>query len=314
MITEQTVFIIGAGGSKPFGFPTGQDLRESICIQYINKFVKLINNKLGSAELERRNIEIAKKFAEAFYNSNTKSIDLFLSRNQDFSTSGKRAISLEILEAERGFKKTGLSYLKNDWYGYLFNRMSETLIRKDDYKLFQNNRVTFITFNYDRSFENFLENSLSNSFLLNPEAILQKVKSIPIYHIYGQIGFLPWQTSKPTIYFGQGFDLELIDSIQSNIKIIYDFEKHVEDEILNKIKEAERIFFLGFGYAEENLKLLNIPKGLVKGQKVFGTALGFYEEEIIRTKLKLNGNWVNNFVDDMILENCDCLTLLRKYL
>ena len=100
----------------------------------------------------------------------------------------------------------------------------------------------------------------------------------------------------------------------SELKYIWLTRIEIDDGIINKIKEAKRIYFLGFGYAEENLKLLKIPEVLSKGQKIFGTALGFYEEEIIRTKFKLNGKWVNNFHSDMILENCDCLSLLRKYL
>ena len=31
MLTYNTVFILGAGASKPFGFPTGAELKNNIC-------------------------------------------------------------------------------------------------------------------------------------------------------------------------------------------------------------------------------------------------------------------------------------------
>jgi len=313
MITEQTVFIIGAGGSKPFGFPTGQDLREDICLNYHNKFLSLLNDVTGKWE---RDIELQRvnNFTKSFYQSKNKSIDLFLSRNPDFSTSGKRAITIEIQEAERNFLNSGMEFLKDDWYSYLFNRMTETMIRKNDFNRFNENKVSFITFNYDRTLEYFLENSLSNSFRLTPENLSDQLNKISFHHVFGQIGFLPWQVNEPTIYFGQKCNLDMIETIQKNIKIIYDYEKGVNEEIIDKIKAAERIYFLGFGYAEENLKLLKIPEVLSTGQKIFGTAMDYLEEEIKKTKFKLHGKWVTNFQNDMLIENCDCLTLLRKYL
>ncbi|GBD88338.1 hypothetical protein BMS3Abin03_02273 [bacterium BMS3Abin03] len=314
MITESTIFIIGAGGSEPYGFPTGQDLRKNICTQYLNNFNKLIQDAFDSENIRDNELKIAQNFTRTFYNSNTKSIDLFLSRNPDFSNSGKRSIIIEILNSERKFIKKKIKFWENDWYAYLFNRMTETLIKKDDYKKFNENKVSFITFNYDRTLENYLLNSLTNSFLFAKEDVIEQVKSIPINHVYGQVGFLPWQGKEPIIYFGQDCRLDIIDSIQKNIKIIYDFEKGIDEEINNLIREAKKIFFLGFGYAEENLKILKIPEQLEKGQKVFGTALYFNEEEILRTKHRLNGKYVSNFHKDMIIEKCDCLTLLRKYL
>lgn len=43
MITENTIFILGAGASKPYGFPTGAELREQICKLKIVKLRNLIN-------------------------------------------------------------------------------------------------------------------------------------------------------------------------------------------------------------------------------------------------------------------------------
>jgi len=314
MITEPTVFIIGAGGSKPYGFPTGKELRELICKNYLEKFSALIQNEAEDDFTTKTQIDIAKKFVDAFYNSNNESIDLFLSKNLGFSDSGTRSITIEILDAERRFAEEGMKFRSNDWYGYLFNRMTEDLVRNEGYKQILDNKVSFITFNYDRSLENIFSKSIRNSYLSNATETLQYLSKIPIHHVHGQTGFLSWQKSSKHIKFGQAYHLDLIDQIRQDIKIIYDFERSIDNEISTLIREAKRIFFLGFGYSPENLKLLKIPDILVPGQKVYGTALGLLPEEIIIVKHRLNGEYVSDFDRDMIIENSDCLTLLRKYL
>ena len=37
MITHPTVFILGAGASKPYGFPTGKELRVQIITEFVNE-------------------------------------------------------------------------------------------------------------------------------------------------------------------------------------------------------------------------------------------------------------------------------------
>jgi len=43
MITKPTVLVIGAGASKPYGFPTGQELRDYI-LELANPEADLENN------------------------------------------------------------------------------------------------------------------------------------------------------------------------------------------------------------------------------------------------------------------------------
>ena len=76
------------------------------------------------------------------------------------------------------------------------------------------------------------------------------------------------------------------------------------------IREAKRVFFLGFGYAKENLNILGIPDIIRKTSDIYGTALGLTDREIkdvvwaFRTTLDSH----------IHCENLDCLALLRKYL
>ena len=76
----------------------------------------------------------------------------------------------------------------------------------------------------------------------------------------------------------------------------------------NLIKDADRIFFLVFGYDKENLHLLNIPGILRLSEDIYGTAKGLTPKEIGDIKDIFPSN-VRTHIEDT-----DCLSLLRKYL
>jgi len=81
------------------------------------------------------------------------------------------------------------------------------------------------------------------------------------------------------------------------------------------IRSARKIFFLGFGYDQQNLEILRIPerfKGSLLRPIILGTAKGQLKEEIDKIKLRFLSR-----VDAALaitIEDCDCAKLLRKYL
>jgi hypothetical protein len=89
MITEETVFILGAGASCPYRYPDGKGLRKEI----YESFVRDSNAYFAQHEKIRSRLawvnSKAKDFTEKFYKSSTRSIDLFLSRNHEFMDRGK---------------------------------------------------------------------------------------------------------------------------------------------------------------------------------------------------------------------------------
>jgi hypothetical protein len=98
---------------------------------------------------------------------------------------------LGILDAERQskFREDIMDDEKKrqDWYSYIFQRMTDKLIEPDSYFRFAENKTTFITFNYDRSLEHFLHESLKNSFShAGAKEIIRVVKQIKIHHVYGK--------------------------------------------------------------------------------------------------------------------------------
>ena len=80
------------------------------------------------------------------------------------------------------------------------------------------------------------------------------------------------------------------------------------------VRNARRIFFLGFAYAQENLEILGIPKNLNDLQKIYGTAFDNYPDEIAAIEAKLSNDAAKKKKENIKIEACDCITLLRKYL
>ncbi len=331
MIDTETLFILGAGASKHHGYPTGIELRDYICHNLQSSIAKYVftgsDNPLN-VDRKQKYQESAKELSIDFFESSTASIDLFLSRRPLLEHIGKVAIIVSILEAERKTATNKVQRLSgNDWYFYLFNRLTESLHRSEDFEKYKDNRISIITFNYDRSLENFLYLSLTRSFKeyqggrpLNANEILP----FPILHVYGQVAPLRWQ-SDGGFEYAPDFYPNAVD-LADNIRVIYERT----DERINKarkiIQAAERIFFLGFGYAEENLEALGLP-GILNGeQEIYGTAKGLSDKEIREIKNSIYGGMKGrekkyltvkdkkSAESEIKIEGMDCLSLLREYL
>ena len=183
MIENKTVFVLGAGASCPYGFPSGIGLRKEICSQFCQRYKRYILRRPKlKPDLEGKLIK-AKEFTEIFHKATTKSIDLFLSVNSEFEEIGKTAIALSIFETEiNSHFRENVKKEENDWYSYLFHKLTDGLTNKNDYIHFGENRVSFITFNYDRSLEHFLYESLVNSFnQIPPEKIKEQLIKLKSY-------------------------------------------------------------------------------------------------------------------------------------
>lgn len=312
MITINTVFILGAGASKPYGYPTGRELRLEISKLSASRIRDLLQSskEYSSEEIERIFTE-ASNFTKTFFNSSTPSIDLFLARNPHFSDIGKQAIIISILEAEKKSKfREKISDINQDWYSYLFHRLTDELNTPDSFKEIVTKTVSFITFNYDRSLEYFLCESFLNSFSsASEDRIINKLKQIPIYHVYGMIDKLPWQGGSSA--YRKSKSIKTVMKMKDNIKIIHERAKEPSEAIEAVLKNAERIYFLGFGYAEVNLEVLGIPKILRNNVQICGTALGLYDREMTRVKNALKKNSLILYPN---IEPIDCVSLLRKYL
>lgn len=256
-----TLFILGAGASKPYGFPTAEELKNAICTEY-------------RRSLDENNIqyyvEQVEEFTSLFFNSGETSIDSFLARYEGIDgykhiiDHGKMSIFLSILNYERtSILNRKIFGIDNDWYSWLYRQMRP----EKNIDEFQENKVAIITFNYDRSLEYAFFTYLLNSFAFaRKESIIEQLRSIPIIHTYGKLGdFYPDSSS----YFSFGGDLQKseIFKLAKNIKTIYERATLDNNEIEQILLKADRIFILGFGFAPENVGYLGLAeniKGLTK--------------------------------------------------
>ncbi|MBN2182514.1 MAG: hypothetical protein JW715_11430 [Sedimentisphaerales bacterium] len=340
MLEKRTVFILGAGASCPYGYPSGEHLRRRICLLtsiLVEKQKELIS-AIGTPQSYN-------SFKNKFENSSTKSIDLFMARNPKLAPIGKILIAFEIFEAEQrslfreraeweqyrrkmqGYVQGQDTYLMSKdfqgsiWYEYLFDRLTSGLATKDNLPDFSNGNLSFISFNYDRSLEYFLYESLRNSFTeVTEEQIIQCLKRFKILHVYGQIAPLRWQDDANGVDYHPQITSSLLKGTSSNIRTIYEQQDNPElSEAKTLISQAEQIFFLGFGYAKENMDVLNMPSLIPPSCQVYGTAFGMVEKEVknvlhtMRSGRKADSNGYRERYDTMI-ESCDCLMLLREYL
>lgn len=275
MITKNTVFILGAGASQPYGFPTGKPLCSQIINSSDNKniFEACLNRfRKSSDEYDLEKKEFTERihfFQEKLRASFFESIDTFLENNPDFMSLGKIFIAHILIKSEN---PESIIYGNPNWYSYLWQHCMLS-----SFEELQNNKISFITFNYDRSLEFFFHTAVKHGFSRSDAEVIQVLSNFKIFHFYGSLGSLPWQESS-------GYDYSsnhtLIDRYRSAIDSLHlvgkDRTKNFE-MAYNLIKKAERVVFLGFGYNKENLDRLEIK--LMEGKEVWGSAYGLEEAE-----------------------------------
>lgn len=323
MITKKTVFVLGAGASCPYGYPSGAQLRKEVCFNLKNDYLNYIGGlQLNKGAKEDRR-EKLKFFIKTFNDSTTKSIDLFLARNPHLAETGKSIIAYKIFDAEikSNFRERS-KHPEQDWYFYLFDKLTDGVT---DFKKLQritaNSKVSFITFNYDRSLEQFLYESFRNSFINIPShEIVAIMNDIEIIHMYGCIAPLDWQDREKGVSYKPPITESLLNSYSSNIKAIYEQSNNSElEDVEELLTDAEQIFYLGFGYAEENMDILKVPETVNSSVPIYGTAFGLSKKEIhdIRDKIARRLKSIppiGKNTTRVQIEDRDCLGLLKEYL
>lgn len=278
MITEPTVLILGAGASMPYWFPSGTELFHNICEHLTgdHRRIELLDALgLGGG--------IRVKFRDALYKSGKKSVDEFLEHAPEFLEIGKVAIAAELIPLEIEDRLFHKDIESKNWYKYLFGHLNTK------FEQFGANKLSIITYNYDRSLEHFLFTSLKYSYPGKTEReCAEQLIKIPIVHLHGKLGDLPWQTTGGREYVSltpSPDKAKIFKEISNSIKIIYedisnDKEFNEADKV---IKNAKYIYFLGFGYNKTNLERINIKSWI--GKSVIGSTYGLtplQRNEIIR--------------------------------
>lgn len=284
MITTPTVFVLGAGASNVYGFPTGEELIHNL---KINGFRDLHLADHGITE------ENFMHFQQELRRSTLGSIDSFLQNRPEFVSVGKLAIAHHLIQFEapdKLFLDSSDGQPEPNWMRFLFMRMIEGTRPEN----FHCNRVSFVTFNYDRSLEAFLFEAIRASMGLNYNDARSLMMHFPIFHVHGQLGLLPWQSSDSDESRIQKYTANLgerdLDTCASEIRLVSE-ERQSDTQIRVKtiIKAAQRVFFLGFGYHLENLQRIGIHDVINSANsKFWGTCKGLFPEECDRITRLIN--------------------------
>ncbi len=300
MIKAPTVFVLGAGASKPYGFPLGQQLLDTVA----NELKRGTN---GAFEVSMRALghdgQLVKEFGQCLAVCGRSSIDAFLETRREFLAVGKAAIARALLVYEGDQHLSGGG--QDAWYGYLFDKI--LMGSPED---FQRNKLTVITFNFDRSFERALFLSLRTNFNLDDARCAELAKTIPVLHVHGQLGTPSWLLDDSSDARPYGFsDRPRMedDDIRVSARQIRIVHEEISGDVLGDAHEAlnaaKVVCFLGFGYHETNLERLQVHK--LMGKTVRGTTFGMPNGEIGKAK----GGFLNVLLLDSHL---DTLQFLRE--
>jgi len=251
LLAVDTVFVLGAGASKPFGFPTGAELRTRLCTELVlGHGLYLLLLKCGHSQQEVENFRLA------FERSAINSIDAFIALRPTFQTIAEQAIAAVLMPLEN---ETTLN--KGDWYQIVWNEMLAGVSTTEELLL---NTIRFITFNYDRSLEQYLLGAIQHTFDLEPEAAYQCLSRIPIHHVYGSLGAY---TSGIGFQYHERKDEDIklaILNAQKSIKTIPSVRGPLDVTAAEWLSHAEHVFILGFGFDAVNCARIDLPSACTK--------------------------------------------------
>lgn len=290
MINLPTVLILGAGASSPYGYPTGDKLKESIiqlaeaiCVARNTAPARVFNYNVHADLIQRARLmfssqmkfesqqefgkrERHQEFATAFKEDGIcKTIDRFLYEYDEFEEIGRfyAVLTLLICQYKKQVSQPSLKSPtledapdKTDldpWYEDLAEQLKRRCATPS--MLENDNSLKVLTFNYDRSLDLYLKEFLAAS---PRHKGADWSKAVAIEHLYGEL------PSAPT---GEGaittMDLPLHAwKNRSSIRLIGDRNRADIEKIHSLIEGSNRVVFVGFGFDDENMELLGLPRVL----------------------------------------------------
>lgn len=262
IIKAETLLILGAGASYPYNFPLGSELQGYIA--GLSDGHTSIWPKLREYFPEARLRGFVSRFREA-----SMSIDSFLGINAGtFDDIGKMAIASYIcaMESSDNFYNTSqrasLSHREPDhWYELLWKHIRSDVYDPAD---LAKNKLTIVTFNYDRSLEEFLHRAVQAAWNLTNDNAIQALGWLKVIHVYGCVGEHLSERHSGVRYPNQRQyrsenDAETIFEASKCIRVIPDARKKDWDElptVTAALEAAQQICFLGFGYDPDNIEIL----------------------------------------------------------
>lgn len=322
MFKDETVFVVGAGASAEFGLPVGSQLLAIIknnCNIVLNQWGAFqhgsrevfehydrIYGRQHSSKIAEFNLRLTKSWQIRDGIESADSIDEYIFRYSSdpiIAEVGKlhiaHAISLaesdSLLSADNG-SQFEVRKADETWI-WTFAKALMNGVRAEEVDRIGEN-ITIICFNYDRCIEHYLEYALRRGFHdLTAEKAREIVGRINIIHPYGWLGDLEKFPYGAARQFPQ-----MAENIITWSESIRDPE--IVSKMKNAIETASQLVFLGFGFAAQNMDLLNCNRAFmpVKQPVVYSTGFGIPKEteNALRSKiisLYTDGSWRDDEIE-----------------
>ena len=251
----------------PYGFPSGGSLTNQICRE-LKDDQSVFTKDILFCGFEWTLIDEFRKHLELSFQP---SIDAFLEHRPEYIEVGKTCIARALIPCE--IEANLYRGIDRHWYEYLFNKLNTTPDK------FGQNKLSILTFNYDRSLEQFLFIGLKQRFGLTDEDAASLVLSIPIVHLHGDLGKLKalYRDGRP---YEPTVTIPIVKRCANDIKIIHENISSEEQFKVahDLISQAETICFVGFGYHPMNLERLAVQD--LRGKTLHGTAYQVHQSEL----------------------------------
>ncbi len=322
----KNVYILGAGASTDYNYPTGEELKNAILtnLDDDDDFKEIISQVSTNDELihyygEDLAVSV-QELKQSLRLSSAPTIDTFISRNNSFLALGQLITTFILAKWPSWGNRKSL-----DWAGYYLNKKVGNNIKE-----YIESPDCFISFNYDNSLEEVLENYFKNQDIdRNAQSASQNIafNQLPIFHVYGR---LPQKFQKIRLRLTNGsvkekegkIDLDTIHRAAKGINFINRNNSEPEYKQYQEIlKNAENIIILGYGFDPDNNDVIfGGLEGLaeLKSANIFATALGFSKEEIqklvsLRFPISNDNRSHSPNNHKTTIENLKCAELLRKH-
>lgn len=280
MILQKTVFILGAGASLDYRFPSGPMLKR-LAIESLERGQRLHDLLLRCGQKPGPLSEFRNLLRQSFQ----PTIDAFVESRREFDEIARLTCAALLLpyEVDGNLEIGPGDNDREDWYSYLFQWLVPRT-RLDDLLV---NKLAVLTFNFERSFERALYRGLAASFR-EPQDRLQNIASslLPT-HVHGSLGEPKWILGVGLDYGENAEDPETIKAAAGRLKLVFDdLTREDRRQISSVLADAQQICFLGFGFHSQNLEKLGLDHERYRNTVIRGTVKGmpYGQIEVIRTK------------------------------
>lgn len=342
-VFSNTILILGAGSHVPYGLPSGWDLTKQIIelesteayfdaernsslllpesvekskllmFGLYHKFFGPFSINVGINQQQFTDAQnMLNDFVKKFRKSGVKSVDTYLSHQstsmQDLRI-GKFLIAY-LLHANQD-QNPLWSGDSRDWLGYLID---EHLENEESCELFFTKPPNIFTFNYDTLLERSLFSFLVYYRRITPDKALERIKNLNIQHVYGKMSFDIHGESDFSDPQSTASEINFIRAINTKSE-----SSPIKALLCDGNSTIEHIYFLGFGFDEQNLNRLfhDIPGDILVRTKLYGSTKGLTKNKLKQTNNFFKQKFLESVGSEMqekinFPENCNCLDIISE--